>query len=390
MAGWIGLIRPANSHKGTSGVRASGVDDGRRPSTDTSSIGVIGAIARRLTGMTPRPLPAVPHQFGVFTGQQAAARGWTSDGVRHAVARGRADRLWRGVFAAPVTSDAAGRGRRRTQLAVAAALTNAGVLVSHGTGASLYGWPWWAPAPQACVTHDVEVGMTRAPGVHVHRARLGPFDRWQAGTVPVTSPARTVADVAREYGPEAGLCVADSAAHAGDVRPIDLQRAAAQARDWPGGRSVGEILDLVDPRAESVFETRSRWAMRRIGIPAPLTQVLLFDRSGVFVARVDFFWPEFGVVGEADGLGKYDGRGAVTAEKLREDDVRRLDLGVVRWIWTELDGFDVVGGRFWQAVDDQAPSRARSSRWTARQDPLPGYRHLATTRPVPLWELAGS
>lgn len=338
--------------------------------------------------MPSRPLPAVPYQFGVFTTHQAAVRGWTSAALRHATERGRADRLWRGVYAEPVTSDAAGRDRRRVQLAVAAAVTNAGLLVSHGPAASLHCWQWWAPRPQACVTHSFEVGATRVSGVHVHRADLGRFDRWQAGTVAVTSPARTVCDIAREYGTEAGLCAADSAAHAGDVRLIDLRRAAAKARDWPGGRSIAPILELLDPRSESVLETRSRFAMPGVGIPPPMTQVLLHDRAGVFVARVDFFWPELGIVGEADGLSKYERREDVTAEKAREDAIRRLGLVVVRWVWSDLARFDVVARRFWQAADDQAGRRTVPPRWTASQLPVTPFRHAATSRPIPLWELA--
>ena len=339
--------------------------------------------------MPPRPLPAVPHQFGVFTTEQASTLGWTSSGLRHAVRVGRVDRLWRGAYALPVTADPAGRERRRVQLAVAATLTNIGVLVSHLPAATLHGWPSWAPRPHPCASHDLVVAMTSAPGVHIHRARIAPADRWQAGTVPVTAPGRTVVDIAREFGTEAGLCAADAAAHAGDLRPEDLDRSLRQCRDWPGARRAALLPELLDPRAESVFESRSRWAMRRIGLPAPLSQVLLFDRrTGRFVGRVDFFWPELGVVGEADGLGKYDGPGAVRAEKLREDALRRLQLGVVRWMWAELASFDDVADRFWQAVDDQAPYRGRAPRWVARQDPLPEFRQRVSTRTVPLWELA--
>ena len=339
--------------------------------------------------MSSRPLPRVPYQFGVFTTAQAAARGWTAEGLRHATRRGRVDRLWQGVYAEPVTRDDEGRGRRRVQLAVAAAVTNAGVLVSHLAGAEVMGWQWWAHGPRPCVSHEREVGLTRVPGVHVHRAQLGRFDRWQAGSVPITSPGRTVCDIAREYGTEAGLCAADSAAHLGDLRRIDLQRAVAQARDWPGGRSAAPLPELFDPRAESVFESRSRWAMRLIGIPPPMTQVVLCDLTGRFIARVDFFWPEFGVVGEADGAVKYSGRAALTSEKVREDAVRRLRLGVVRWVWPELRRFEVVGGRFWQAVDDQAVHHGRPRLWVARQDPVAAYRHEATTRPIPLCDLPG-
>lgn len=327
------------------------------------------------TRRSPLPLPRIPHQVGVVTTGQARARGWTVDGLRHASAVGRLDRLWRGVYAEPVPSDAAGRDRRLTQLAVAAAVMNPGVHVSHLATASLSGWGWWAPAPQPCVTHDGGLGLTDLSAVHVHRAHLGGFDRWQHGSVPVTSPGRTVCDVAREFGTEAGLCVADAAAHAGDLRRIDLRRSVEQARDWPGGRNLHRLVELLDPRAESVLESRSRYAMPRVGIPPPLTQVLLYDLRGVFIARVDFFWPELGVVGEADGAAKYRGPEDVVQEKDREDAVRRLRLGFVRWRWPDVERFDDVSTRFWQAADDAAQFRAAPRLWTMHQLPLPLYRH---------------
>ena len=62
---------------------------------------------------------------------------------------------------------------------------------------------------------------------------------------------------------------------------------------------------------------------------------MIVDDEG-FVARVDFLWSDFGIVGEADGAGKYINRGALVAEKLREDRLRRLGYLMVRWTWDEL------------------------------------------------------
>src|SRR5690606_25157426 len=83
----------------------------------------------------------------------------------------------------------------------------------------------------------------------------------------------------------------------------------------------------------------------------------LFTPDGVFVARVDFFWEELGIVGEFDGMGKYgagDPRStadSVRREKLREDAIRNLGFEVVRWTWPELFRFDVVADRFARAVE---------------------------------------
>ena len=75
-----------------------------------------------------------------------------------------------------------------------------------------------------------------------------------------------------------------------------------------------------------------------------------YDLEG-FIARTDFFWPEYGVVGEFDGDAKYlddellDGRSTretILAEKKREDRLRALGYAVVRWDWNAVKNPEVL------------------------------------------------
>lgn len=92
--------------------------------------------------------------------------------------------------------------------------------------------------------------------------------------------------------------------------------------------------------------------MRDVGCPPPTQQQLFHDASGP-IGRVDFWFPDQGVVVEFDGLAKYRdpamrrGRSAdevVVAEKIREDRLRAVPgvRHVVRPIWRDV----VTGGRF--------------------------------------------
>jgi len=92
--------------------------------------------------------------------------------------------------------------------------------------------------------------------------------------------------------------------------------------------------------------------MKQFSMPSPTLQKTVLDPDGAFVARVDFFWDEFGIVGEFDGMIKYDegGSDAVRREKRREDTLRDLGYEVVRWTWAELFGFERVRARFERAV----------------------------------------
>jgi very-short-patch-repair endonuclease len=47
-------------------------------------------------------------------------------------------------------------------------------------------------------------------------------------------------------------------------------------------------------------------------------------------------WGAQRVIGEADGLAKYDVVGALRAEKLRQERLERLGFTVVRWTWREM------------------------------------------------------
>lgn len=111
-------------------------------------------------------------------------------------------------------------------------------------------------------------------------------------------------------------------------------------------------LELADARSESAGESLSRVRMLDLGFEPPQLQVN-FDLGGT-LARVDFYWPSVGVVGEFDGRLKYTraaGLGASPAEqvvweeKLREDALRARGLKVVRWVWDDLQRPGVLAAR---------------------------------------------
>lgn len=105
-----------------------------------------------------------------------------------------------------------------------------------------------------------------------------------------------------------------------------------------------------DAGAESVGESLTRLRVGQLGFETPETQVefILLDGS---VARVDLFWRSAGIVGEFDGRTKYTRDGVlgnrdvsevVHQEKVREDGLRELGLGVVRFLWQDLHALDAL------------------------------------------------
>lgn len=186
----------------------------------------------------------------------------------------------------------------------------------------------------------------------------------------VSSPHRTLLEVATTSTLEQALVTADAALHSGLVRHAELRELVDACRSWPGARNAGAVVSLADGRAESVGETRARLAMRDVGLPPPELQVEMCDRFGEVIGRVDFLFPEQNTIVEFDGRVTYDGTyGEVSAkilyeEKLREDSLRELGYEVVRITWADLENpariATLVRRAFARAAERQAALRAAS------------------------------
>ena len=112
-----------------------------------------------------------------------------------------------------------------------------------------------------------------------------------------------------------------------------------------GSRKLHVTVRLVRPGAESVGETLGRHLCWTQHLPEPQLQYCVYDHNGVLIGRTDFAWPEFGLLGEFDGVTKLlrmrrEGETieeAVIREKRREDLLRELTGWLmVRLIWSDL------------------------------------------------------
>lgn len=207
---------------------------------------------------------------------------------------------------------------------------------------------WGLPTVGGWPTTVEVLGIRGGPGSsgNVTRRRVThPPTAYEVDGLQLTSPSRTVVDVARSADFATALTVADAALRAqlctADELDAELAEVGARAR---GRVAASHVVLLADSRSESPGESLSRARMWEFGLPQPRLQVVLTDANGTY-GRGDFGWP--GVVGEFDGKLKYAGDEAtgstaqdvVWREKLREDRIRRHSR-VVRWTWV-----DALGGR---------------------------------------------
>jgi hypothetical protein len=245
-------------------------------------------------------------------------------------------------------------------LAVHAALPRLGAdtVLSHISAAVVHGLPLWSVRlDRVHATRSRVSGARRSGVVHLYAAALDPDEVTVVGGLAVTTVARTVGDLGRLLPFDRALVPADGALHQGLVTRDELVEMLARRPRRPRNAAARRVVAFADGGAESPGETRSRVAIRRAGLPAPVLQHALIG------TRTDFYWEEFRTVGEFDGKIKY-GRlirpgqapgDAVFTEKRREDALRDQGLEVVRWVWDELDTFDEVAARVRRAFARRRP-----------------------------------
>jgi hypothetical protein len=301
---------------------------------------------RRPTRSAHRALPEGP-----FTVRAASANGLTPAAQRHAIGLGDLERLRRGVLDEPVAPDPTLPRRRiaeaaNLRAARASSLACRRAWISHFAAAIALGIPTFGDIARPCLTVPAGTALRALAGVHLHRATVLDADRITVDGYPVTAPARTIMDIAREHGVPAGVVAADYALHEGLTDHESLRAAFDQCARWPGRKSARITLASADGAAESPLESISRLRMAATGLPTPRPQIRICDEYRRFIGRSDFYWDEFGVVGESDGDLKYErGSAAIVEERQRHKEFEDLGLIVVRWGWSDLFAFHKVARR---------------------------------------------
>ncbi len=286
--------------------------------------------------------------------------GLTKRELARSLQSGERVRVRHGAWSRDAPADAV--ERHRQLIAGSWPLLGDGAVLSHASAGILHGLPAWEPLLARVATTRAQGGHGgRTTHLHVRLAALAPSEVVQLDGYRVTTLERTAFDLARSLSHEQAVAVLDAALHQGAVARVLVDL----VDDAPGRRGVGvarRALAFADGRAESVGESLSRVRLAQAGLPAPVLQLEIFDHNGVLIARVDFAWPESGVVGEFDGAVKYTGTPeqvarAVLAEKRRQQAIEDAGWRVVRWTWSDLSDRERLRVRIGSALVDSARLR---------------------------------
>jgi very-short-patch-repair endonuclease len=248
---------------------------------------------------------------------QLLALGFTEAAIRHRIARGRLRRIYPGVYAVgqlPLT--------REGEWMAALLYCRGTAALSHDSAAAL-----WKLAKEPTTRIHVSVlSQSRSrDGIAVHRRTA--LKTMRHDRIRVTTPAQTLIDVAATW-PQPKLEQAIGEADLRRLVGLKALRTAATKAGRPGA-ALRSVIDRVTFRVtQSELERAFLRLVAGAGLPLPDTQ----RRFGK--TRVDFHWPEIGLIVEADGAQFHANAIQQTADRKRDQaHIRagRLPMRVTHW-----------------------------------------------------------
>lgn len=245
------------------------------------------------------------------------------DAIRHRLDTGRLHQLHRGVYAV-------GRPQvdRPSQLIAAVLACGAGARLSHRSGAELWGIRKRAHGP-------IEVAVPaesrrRCPELKVHRrTHLGRPRLLR--DIPVNDPVSILVDLATCLSTEAVEDAVNQADRLGLAATDRLPALLDAHPRRPGRGRLRRILAAQTfSRSQTALERHFLPIARAAGLPPPTAQAQL----GSY--RVDFHWPDLGLVVEADSL-TYHRTAADQAVDMKRDQAHaRAGLRTLRFTHSQV------------------------------------------------------
>ncbi|MGH2992492.1 MAG: DUF559 domain-containing protein [Solirubrobacterales bacterium] len=265
-------------------------------------------------------------QRGLVTRGQLVQMGLTRDAIDSWVKTARLHAIHRGVY---LLGHARLTGGARELAAVLAC--GPGAVLSHRSAAGL-----WRLISGSAGDADVTVpgrNCGSKGGIRIHRVTaLDRRDVRMAGGIPVTTPARTLLDLAAVVSPrelEQALAEAESRSLA---RRSELLALLARAGPRPGIAVLRSLIeaDVTPAMTRSEAEERLLTLVRAAELPPPELNVRIGRHE------VDFLWREQRFVVEVDGFRYHSSRAAFERDRLRDAERGVEGFRVMRTTWRQI------------------------------------------------------
>ncbi len=262
-------------------------------------------------------------QHGVVTCRDLLAAGYSQSTLSRLAQRGILLRMHRGVYHVGL------HPTWKSHLMAAVLAAGAGPALSHTSAAMAWGILSRKAEQWIHVTIPPERAIVR-PGIRIHRTGVPQCDLTEWERIPITTPARTLADLSGSLS-EAQLEMA-LALRAGLAQRAAVEESAARRTDPTGQAKLAKLLEqkagpaLTRSRAESLLLDH----LRRSGLPAPTTNIRIEQWE------VDFLWEATRLVLEVDGFAWHSSREAFEQDRLKDQWLEARGFRVLRFTWRQI------------------------------------------------------
>lgn len=266
-------------------------------------------------------------------------RGIPPGRLRTLIKSGDLVQLRRGSYATRSAVNWAKDNPRRTHvLHVYAAMDNVGAdsVASHQSAAVMHDIDLLKD-PGQIVSLTVPPGHRRVPRagrVILHIAALSRVQLDRMYRVPVTSPARTVADLARTLPFMEAVVVADSALHKDLIGKEQALFVLESCAAWPGASRARRVIEFANGGAESALESCGRVILAERGVEAPEVQHSI-EGPG-YRYSVDLYYAKYKTIVEFDGMVKYETKKDLRDQFKRDRILRDAGYQVIHVTWEEV------------------------------------------------------
>jgi very-short-patch-repair endonuclease len=265
-------------------------------------------------------------QRNLITTQQLRGLGLSKAGISRRVEAGRLHPRHRGVYV--VGTELLLPGARELSAALSAGDE---CWVSHRSAGLVYR----ALEKDA---GDVDITVARGgredrDGIRFHRSVcLGDDDVGAYDGIPITSPARTLLDLATVLARGELAWAYNEMLIQHLVTPAAVRELLGRTHGHPGSGRLEAIVERDDDprRTKGRLAALVRAALDRAGVQRPE------EDEDLYGWEVDFYWPEHGLVLEADGYQFHSGPESWRRDRRKQADLESRGLRVLRTDWDEV------------------------------------------------------
>jgi very-short-patch-repair endonuclease len=269
----------------------------------------------------------VARQHGVVTRAQLFEAGLSSAAIGRRLKAGRLRALHNGVYLAGLMEPE----RAREMAAVLASGPDAAL--SHTN--ALHAWKLLRfEAPRPVHVSGPAASGVRRPGIVFHRlpASWADDERTALDGMPITTPARTLVDVACMLGRREIELALATAEREGLVSGEELALLPDRYPRRPGIPALRSLIhEHTGPHCtESEAERKCLEVLRSGGLPRPHANVTV----GPY--RLDLFWPDLGVAIEIDGRAYHSSDPRFEGDRQKDNWLRARGIEVIRLTWRRI------------------------------------------------------